>query len=106
MLLGAMSLAGGVYAACVGPYCYDDVNATIEKKLITTWSAPNAISLPSATTTQIAARTPKAAGELVLCTSGCAQAGAVCISTGPSAGAWLVFNSSLSTAGIECDKGN
>lgn len=102
MLLGAMALAGGAYAACTGPYCYDDQGAyvTSQSLYVNTLKA----GLESATTTQMAAKAPNYTAQLLYCSAGCVNAGTVCISTGTGKGAWILFNSTPTVNGVACDQ--
>ncbi len=76
LALGLGLMTGTLYAACVGPFCWDDSGISIGGNLYD----GNGLVLPSNTKANILAAAPKAKGQLVMCTD-CAFAQTVCIST-------------------------
>lgn len=74
-------------AACFGPYCY-----TGEGAQVPTSTSP--VGLPSYTLAQMNALTPGAAGVLVFVSDGLQAK--VCISSGTSAGAFVVVSATSS----------
>jgi hypothetical protein len=96
LTVGLSLLTGSLWAACMGPFCYDDSGASIGGL-----SFDGAGSgLPNASSATIVANTPKAKGVQVFCTT-CVAAntlkGVVCISTGTTASSWEVYGSTLTS---------
>lgn len=95
LAVGLGLLSGSVYAACMGPYCYDDTGATIA-------GFPHngtGVGLPSISTNTLAS-SPNYVGRLVLCNT-CALIGGgtgtvACISTTTTTG-YMVHVSSTAT---------
>lgn len=76
MAIGLGLISGSLYAACSGPFCYDDTGASIGGNLYD----GNGATMPAATKAVILAAAPKAVGQLVRC-SDCASASTICISS-------------------------
>ncbi len=104
LVIGLMLLAGSSYAACNGPYCWDESTAYTDPRVP---FKPAVLTLQGATTTQMLTLVPATAGELRYCSSGCETTGMVCLSTGTGIGAW-VHISSKTTSGVNslvpCDQ--
>lgn len=84
----SIGLAAAGYAACDGPFCYDDTGASIEGA---------GLSLTSRTIAQLNAQAPARVGQLVMC-SDCTRS-AVCVSSGTSAGAYVILTATGPFAG-------
>jgi hypothetical protein len=85
------ALAGFGYAACSGPYCYDDAGGSMTGVI---WSQSGPVALSSTT---IAARTPGRIGDVVLCntcTSTTVNGYTVCIATSTTPPAYMTVSSS------------
>lgn len=80
MLLASLALAEGGWAACSGPYCYDDTGASIDATLSVAGNVRIA-AVVGATT--MASTTPSAVGILAIDSSN-----NLYISTGTARGAW------------------
>lgn len=76
LAIGLGLISGSVWAACIGPFCYDDRGASINGLTFD----GNGNGLKSLTLTQINASTPTATGQMVYC-SNCVNS-PVCVSTG------------------------
>ena len=102
-MLLAVLLAGlgaaSAFAACSGPYCFDDTGASIGANVgvggVLTNTQP--MGLVSKTLAQINATTPSAAGQVVYC-SNCVNS-AVCVSSGTGTAAFV----SSSSPTVHCD---
>ncbi len=91
--IGLGLLSGSLYAACMGPYCYDDTGASIGGLSFD----GNGNTVPNASSTTIAGITPKAVGQMIMCTS-CtgnnASGGKVlCVSTAAVVGSFTIVSS-------------
>lgn len=88
----------GLYAACIGPFCYDDQGAYINSTLTVgnmTHTQPD--GLLSKTLAQMNLLAPTAAGQLIYVSD--AVQSRVCVSSGTGAGAWVVMSASGTFAG-------
>lgn len=97
VILGLGLISGSLYAACTGPFCYDDTGASVNGNLMD----GNGYVMPSATKAVILAAAPKAKGQLVMCTD-CAFAQTICISTSalasPATNQYVVLVSTVNGA--------
>lgn len=93
MVIGFGLMAGSLYAACMGPFCWDDRGASVGGVL----QDGNGSALPSKTRSQISLNAPTIAGQEVYC-SDCIQS-AVCISSGTGIGAYVVVGGTATTGG-------
>lgn len=78
--VGLGLLAGSLYAACNGPFCWDDTGAYIGGVL----NDGNGGGTPNLTSAQVTGACPRAKGQEVFCTN-CSfnsGVGVLCISTG------------------------
>lgn len=89
LTLGLVMLAGSVYAACFGPFCYDDVSAQINAATL----HQGDVGLPSKAKATLIAQTPLAAGQMIYCNDCTSSLDAVCISTGTGTGAYVKLSS-------------
>lgn len=92
MALGMLFITGSLYAACFGPYCYDDKSAYIYNQVVNGRGA----GMPTASSTTINASVADQSGQEILCTT-CVNAGqqqqGVCVSTAASSSAWVLISS-------------
>jgi|ERR1051326_6140261 hypothetical protein len=90
--IGLGLLSGSLWAACMGPYCYDDRGATIGGLV----ADGNGVANPIKSSTTIAGITPTVAGQLILCNT-CVNAGrdkmGVCVSTAANNTSWVLVSS-------------
>lgn len=72
--VGLGLISGSLWAACMGPYCYDDSGAAINAN----------VAMQSYTVTQLSTLSFRSAGVEVFCSNcgGGGNAGTVCVSTG------------------------
>lgn len=99
--VGLGLISGSLYAACMGPFCYDDTGASIGGLSFD----GNGNTVPSLSSATIAGLTPKGKGQLVFCTScvsGNSQVGALCVSTSTTAGGNDFLLLSTATANTQC----
>ncbi len=93
--IGLVLIASGAYAACMGPFCYDDTGASIGGYSFD----GNGLVIPSLSSTTIVGLTPKAVGQLVYCNSCTTNGGTagkvICYSTGTAVGAFVVNASTV-----------
>lgn len=90
ILVGA--LAGGLYASCVGPYCFNESGASVTSKATVegVLTLGNVLQMPAYTYATISVSTPTAVGQLVYC-SDCITSH-LCISTSAvSTNSWIVI---------------
>lgn len=94
-LMFAVSLgliSGSLYAACLGPFCYDDQGAYIGGTI----NDGNGVGVPSATAVVISSMTPRSKGQVIFCnncTNANAGKGVLCVSTGTTQGAYVAVSS-------------
>src|SRR5579871_3234143 len=88
----ASAVAVGAYAACMGPFCYDDTGATVAGLRVD----GNGMGMPSASSTTINGISPKVVGQEIVCTT-CVNAGTnrygVCVDTAANSGGWVMISS-------------
>lgn len=82
--VGIGLISGSLYAACMGPFCWDDQGAYIGGTIVD----GNGTGTPSLTKALMNAATPRATGQEIFC-SDCTTA-ALCVSSGTSRGAYVV----------------
>lgn len=99
IVLGLAAIAGSVYAACMGPFCYDDRGAYVAGTI----QDGNGSGMPSLTVAQEQSACPRAAGQEIFCSNCSANGGlgTVCISTGTTCVGTNNFDYVLST-GTKC----
>lgn len=85
LLIGLVLLAtaGISYAACNGPFCWDDTGGTIQSKV----QLGGPLGILSQTSAQIVALTPGTTGQMYFC-SDCTKRDMVCVSTGVFPNGW------------------
>ena len=88
-------LSGSVYAACMGPFCYDDTGASVNGLSMN----GNGWVMPTASSSTIASIVP-VVGQYILCTSCTGNSAnpsgrAVCYSTGTAAGSFVIAVSTI-----------
>ncbi len=91
---GALGLlTGSLWAACMGPFCYDDVGASISGLIVD----GNGAAMPTMSSTTISGVTPRGVGQQIMCTT-CANGGVgaqgVCVDTATNKNAWVMASSS------------
>ena len=77
-----------MYAACVGPYCYDDTGASINAS----FSVNSLKNKGSLTAAQISVLAGESKGTATVACSDCVN-GMVCVSTGTGVGAYVQVRS-------------
>ncbi len=92
--VGLGLLSGTLYAACMGPFCYDDTGASVSGYAM----GGNGNVLPSASSTTIAGIVPVAKFQFIGCTtclgnSSTAGGNVLCYSTATAAGSFVIANS-------------
>ena len=98
LMVGAVLISGSLYAACFGPFCYDDQGAYIGGAI----QDGNGSGIPVLSSTSINAIKPRATGQEVMCNTcvnnpaDAVNKMAVCISTGTAAIGSYVMQSSAS----------
>lgn len=83
----------GLYAACMGPFCWDDTGASVGTTLSVgamTHTAPD--GLKSYTLAQMNLLAASAAGQIIFVSD--AVQSRVCVSSGTGAGAWTIATAS------------
>lgn len=92
-LIGSLFLSSTLYAACVGPFCWDDVQAYVNGFVV----RGEGVQIPGKTKAAITTSTAPYTNLLVVCTD-CATANVICVSTSTnSPGAGSDFNLSTGT---------
>jgi len=98
--IGLGLISSSLYAACMGPFCYDDTGASIGGLQYN----GNGQGLPVVSSTTVNTYAPPTVGIEVWCNTTCTNAnggkGQLCISTGTAAGAFIVLSSA--TAVTNC----
>ena len=88
----SLLLAGGLWAACMGPFCWDDTGASVAGLR----ADGNGLAMPVMSSTTINGIKPVGTGQEILCNT-CSNAGSsqfgVCIDTATNAGAWVLLSS-------------
>ncbi len=94
--IGLSLLTSGLWAACMGPFCYDDTGASIGGLPVN----GNGIGLPVVSSTTLNAITPYK-GQMAYCST-CvsfnAALGTLCMSTGTVAGSFIAISSATAVS--------
>lgn len=88
ILIGTLLMAGGVFASCLGPFCWDDKGAYIGGTVFD----GNGDGTPSMTIAQSSSTVPTAKGQEIFC-SNCAAAGGagtLCVSTATAVNSYVL----------------
>ena len=99
LVLGLGLISGSVYAACVGPYCWDDTGATVNGYSLTA----NGFDVPVLSSTSISQITGGRVGRLVICNTCNAAVPnngyAMCVATSSAngIGSYIILNSTGGT---------
>lgn len=95
LAIGIGLFAGSLYAACTGPYCYDDTGATINA---TVGLTGNPYFGGTSLVATINASTAPYSNQIIVC-SDCVQS-RLCISTGTTnCNQWIVVGGTATTGG-------
>lgn len=101
-VIGLSLIASSVWAACMGPYCFDDTGASIGG------NAYNGLgsAMPSMTKANVAVSSPTAKGQLIFC-SDCLNfnsgRGTICVSTASatSQNSYVAISSAVATTACQ-----
>ncbi len=90
-IVGLGLLSGSLWAACMGPFCYDDTGASIAGLPVN----GNGVGVPSVSSTTLNAITPYI-GQMAFCNN-CVNfngsKGGLCVSTGTAVGSMIAVSS-------------
>lgn len=99
-VLGLSLMASSLYAACYGPFCFDDTGASINGYSLT----GAGFGVPDASSSTIAALIPLKKGQLVWCNS-CiganASKGVYCTSTATVVGSFILMSSATAVTACQ-----
>lgn len=98
--VGLGLMAGSLYAACNGPFCWDDQGAYVGGTI----NDGNGTGTAIKTRAQIQAATPRAAGQEVWCTdcnSFNGGTGMLCISTGTTVYGYMAVSTATAVSGCK-----
>lgn len=90
-VVGLLAMSSSLWAACFGPFCWDDKGAYVVGSL----ENGNGDALPQKTKAQTVADAPDVKGQMVFCTDCVAfndGKGMPCVSTGTAAGAYIAIS--------------